>query len=143
MLRKPVLAIVCCAFFLLTCCAGVADETVAGPGTFPARGTVEFRTASGSEAESYQLGDTVYLYMKGNVASHTMGQRFVCEVTDSRGSTQYEVTIYDIFFERTDTFVIDSWDPTGQWKATLTYYDIDTPPKGVKMDTDKVDVVEP
>ncbi|UCE91581.1 MAG: hypothetical protein JSV90_09350, partial [Methanobacteriota archaeon] len=136
---RSILSIVCCALFLLTCFVGVSDEAAAKP--LDARGTVEFRTASGSDAEEYYLGETVYIYIKCNDRAGALGPRFNCRVTDSQGGTQYEEDFYSDGFETTETFITEQSDPTGTWKVVLKYFDHLTPPNGLRLDTDTVEVL--
>jgi hypothetical protein len=138
--RRSVFSIVCCVSFLLTCFIGVAGEAVAKPVPGDARGTVDFKTASGADAVSYNQGDTVYLRLWGTYGGG-LGPCFTCEVFDRDGNTQFIDSWYTTYLSLTATFLIGASDPVGQWKAVLTYSDTDTPPRGVKLDTDKVDVL--
>jgi hypothetical protein len=142
MVRRPVLAIVCCAFFLLTCCVCVAEETMGGGQVPTLHGTVDFKTASGEDAEFYYLGDTAYVKVHGAKELGDLAPHFWLTVTDSKGGVQFEDDWYgDLPLDVTVSFLIDNGAPDGTWKAELTYTSWGSSPNGVKLDTDKVDVL--
>ncbi len=136
---KLVLSVVCCACFLFTGLAAFAEKTVAEP-AWPASGTVEFRTVSGESASTYYQGSVVYLRIEG-ISDGGADPCFSCEVLDSDMNTQYHSVWNDYSISLTETFTVETDDPVGKWKVRLTYSDLDTLPRVLRLGRDMVDVL--